>query len=282
MMLRPEEDYYFHDNSATALGFQVAGCGYIEKKAPGQVIMNRALDTFGLVFIASGSGFFESRSLTRREVSAGNALMHFPGEWHSQGPQPGARWEEYWFLFDGVLPRLLHKNGLLSEKKPVLRSSDETWVVETFKRALRIARTGGRQRGRLPGLLFEILADITNTRQIIASSPIQGPVERIAQEIIENPQDSYSFEQMAGQNGMSYVYFRKEFKRLKGISPYRFLLTERVRLAKQFLSEGLTVKETAVRVGMSDPYHFSRLFKKIAGKGPRAFAKVMSGWKGEF
>jgi AraC-like DNA-binding protein len=240
MILHPEQDYYFHDNGATALGLQVMGCGYIEKKAPGQVITNRVLDSFGLVVIASGAGFFESRSVCRRDVCAGNAMMYFPGEWHSQGPHQGTRWEEYWFLFDGVLARLMHKNGLISEDRAVLQASDPAAVVETIKRALRIAHAGGRQRARLPGFLFEVLTDVSSSREIFASSPVQGPIDRIAQEIIENPQDRYSFEQLAVQNGLSYVYFRKEFRRLKGVSPYRFLLGERVRLAKQYLSEGLS------------------------------------------
>jgi len=41
-----------------------------------------------------------------------------------------------------------------------------------------------------------------------------------------------------------------------------------MKLACQHLAYGTSVQESCFKVGMEDPYHFSRLFKKIMGKAP--------------
>jgi AraC-like DNA-binding protein len=59
--------------------------------------------------------------------------------------------------------------------------------------------------------------------------------------------------------------FRKEL----GVTPTEFLNRERIHLAYRLLAnEGLSVKEAAARVGISDPFYFSKLFKRITGTPP--------------
>jgi len=54
-----------------------------------------------------------------------------------------------------------------------------------------------------------------------------------------------------------------------GTTPGAFIQRERVRLAYRLLSdEGLSVKETAERTGFADPFHFSRVFKRLTGQPP--------------
>ncbi|MFI5356478.1 MAG: helix-turn-helix domain-containing protein [Opitutales bacterium] len=60
------------------------------------------------------------------------------------------------------------------------------------------------------------------------------------------------------------------FRRFHDESPYQYLLRRKMTLAAEDLVEnGGLVKEAALRVGFSDPYHFSRCFKAIHGAPPR-------------
>ena len=62
------------------------------------------------------------------------------------------------------------------------------------------------------------------------------------------------------------------FRRYQGISPYQYLLRRKMTLAAERLREpGTLVKEAAAYVGFSDPYHFSRCFKKIHRISPKKF-----------
>lgn len=60
------------------------------------------------------------------------------------------------------------------------------------------------------------------------------------------------------------------FRRFQDTSPYQYLLRRKMNFAAEFLMEsGGLVKEAAQRVGFSDPYHFSRVFKSVHGVAPR-------------
>ncbi len=57
-------------------------------------------------------------------------------------------------------------------------------------------------------------------------------------------------------------------------SPYQYLIRKKIaRTAEWLLVEGCLVQEAARRAGFVDPYHFSRIFKRVIGQSPRAFSQ---------
>jgi AraC-like DNA-binding protein len=65
---------------------------------------------------------------------------------------------------------------------------------------------------------------------------------------------------------------RRVFTRATGKTPLQYLIGLRIEEAKQVLVRGgLSVKEVAHRVGMHDPFYFSRLFRKSVGVSPQEF-----------
>lgn len=59
------------------------------------------------------------------------------------------------------------------------------------------------------------------------------------------------------------------FRQELGVTPTQFLHRERCLLAYKLIhQERLSVKQAALRVGFADPFHFSRVFKKILGVSP--------------
>lgn len=68
-------------------------------------------------------------------------------------------------------------------------------------------------------------------------------------------------------------YVNALFQREIGMTPTQFLQRERVYRAYRHLQEdGLSVKQAAARVGMPDPFHFSRVFRRIVGLPPSQVA----------
>jgi AraC-like DNA-binding protein len=64
------------------------------------------------------------------------------------------------------------------------------------------------------------------------------------------------------------------FRRYQGVSPYQYLLRRRMNLAaEKFIEEGGLVKDTAQRLGFSDPFHFSHQFKSVHGVPPSALLR---------
>ncbi len=69
-------------------------------------------------------------------------------------------------------------------------------------------------------------------------------------------------------------YFSRLFRQYAGQTAARFLAQLRVdHAAKLMLRSNVTVKAAAAAVGYNDPYHFSRVFKRIHGVAPRTFAR---------
>ncbi len=64
-------------------------------------------------------------------------------------------------------------------------------------------------------------------------------------------------------------YFLREFQKRVGLTPRKFQEFKRMERAMHHLESGLSVAATATEVGYSDPYYFSRMFKRMIGLSPR-------------
>lgn len=72
---------------------------------------------------------------------------------------------------------------------------------------------------------------------------------------------------------LSGVQLRRLFKKDTGKTPLEYLNAIRIEYAKQLLKHKIkgkffTIKEASNLAGFNDPYYFSRMFRKIAGKSP--------------
>jgi YesN/AraC family two-component response regulator len=77
---------------------------------------------------------------------------------------------------------------------------------------------------------------------------------------------------LSAQFGFSSSYLTKIFVKHANISPLKYLTEYRMTIAKQLFSNpNLSIKATAELCGYSDPFHFSKLFKKITGESPASY-----------
>lgn len=68
--------------------------------------------------------------------------------------------------------------------------------------------------------------------------------------------------------------FRKRFTAAAGASPMQYVQRIRMQMAKEQLSGSeKTVRQIAFSCGFTDPYYFSRVFKKSEGLSPLQFRK---------
>jgi len=79
---------------------------------------------------------------------------------------------------------------------------------------------------------------------------------------------------LAEQNGMSYAYFRKQFKKMLGVSPNEYLIEQRINTAILYMrTHSYSISEIAKIVGYDDLHYFSRLFKKKRNCAPSEYLK---------
>jgi len=74
---------------------------------------------------------------------------------------------------------------------------------------------------------------------------------------------------------LSPDHLRKLFQKAYGKAPIDFLTELRVNEAKHLLEiGGFPVKEVSQRVGFTDPYYFSRVFRKVTGRWPSRYVEA--------
>jgi len=84
--------------------------------------------------------------------------------------------------------------------------------------------------------------------------------------------EDISLKNMAAAAGLSPFHFARQFKKSMGLSPYQFVLKQRVEKSKQLLVRGeKCLAEIAVDVGFYDQIHFAQQFRRHCGITPKKF-----------
>ena len=71
--------------------------------------------------------------------------------------------------------------------------------------------------------------------------------------------------------GLTRFDLARQFKRLLGTSPYRYLIMRRLELARQLIHLDRPLAEVAYEAGFADQAHFSRAFKAAFGLTPARY-----------
>lgn len=91
-------------------------------------------------------------------------------------------------------------------------------------------------------------------------------------ELMLNPSEHWTIENMSKQIGYSQSYFFALYKHIFGVSPIKDLIFCKMDKAKKMLSfSDLTVTEIAYRLGYGNVTHFLRQFKQETGVTPLGF-----------
>ena len=232
----------------------------------------RILQEFQVLYITRGEGVFESEVIGKRDISAGNAFLLFPGVWHRYAPNPEVGWDEYWVGFDGALARRLADRRFFTPDDPIYTPGfDESWqelfngVIETIK----IEPVGYQQI--LAALTFQILARLhASSRSAKAGGGLTNTIIRKAKCMLaENLEQAIDVKAVANDLHVSYSWLRHTFRHHTGFSPHQYQLQLRLNKAKSLLNgTSRRIKDIATQAGFDSPYYFSHLFKKKTGLSP--------------
>ena len=79
---------------------------------------------------------------------------------------------------------------------------------------------------------------------------------------------------LAALAGLSHYPVLRAFQETVGLSPYQYVLSERIRRARALLSKpDLSLRDVAFAVEFSDASHLNRVFRKFVGVTPTAFRR---------
>ncbi len=169
------------------------------------------------------------------------------------------------FIFDGISPR---QNKVFSPK-------NSEYAENTFRKLLKCYNSPSASSFQdCMALLYDIYGIVRITANTQYTSPgTRSKINEAKEYIDANFKDlSLSVFSIAEKQDMSEVYFRKLFKAQFDISPSQYIISVRLKKAKELMrSPLLSLEECALQSGFSSLQYFCRVFKKATGTTPGSY-----------
>jgi len=286
-MTPPKSDYFVYISTTperARWGVEVLGSGfakiashqpYPEQGHPSDHNFDfkngRTLQALQILFIAEGSGWFQTESRQRQRISAESVIFLLPGVWHRYRPDPKTGWEEHWVELDGWVVRRLIDEGVINIRQCVFLAVENSGIAELFEKLH--ALITGRRQYTVPELantaheLLGVCAELPNAAK--KPSRIAGVVRRAEEHLAERQSENVDLEALAKKLGLGYSYFRRIFREQTGLSPWQYLLRSRLARARRLMTSGEeTLASIAETAGFGSAFHLSSAFKKAHGVSP--------------
>ena len=107
------------------------------------------------------------------------------------------------------------------------------------------------------------------------SGGVSNVVEQVIYYVNTHYQEAFTLEQLSRKFNISLSHLCRQFKRSTGVTFTEYVGNKRIQNACEMLrGTALPIAEVGVRVGYSDYFYFSRVFKRVVGCSPSAYRKV--------
>lgn len=258
----------------------VSNCGYFAAKT--QWIHN-PFKIHAVGFLASGRGTYQVGGGAVQALEPGCMFTVYPGPRFDYGAPEGKSWEEYYVCLMGSGVRRLIRSGWLPIDGRVYPLSNAGAIVELYRELLRVARCERPgDADRAVAIVERLLLEMFFNRRLgQASMPSSKSIEAVLNYCQRNIAEPIHFEELAREHAMSYSLLRRRVSEMTGLPPAQYLTSLRCDAARRLLSDtDLPVKQIGARVGIDDPYTFSRVFKRHVGVSPQNYREQTAPWAG--
>lgn len=231
-----------------------------EKCAPSHSYSYAYTNFYLIHYVISGCGTFV-KNKTVREISEGEIFIIKPGNVYSYTADKDTPWEYMWFSFDGELASVFEKC------EDTIKIADDTVLYDMLK----MTQYKNTCMEYLTGKLYEFMSELFEEYHYADSG--SDYVKTVSDFIKANYMRKISVSDIADNINLNSRYLSRIFKREKGITIQEYILKQKFSKAKKLLSMGFSVSETALTVGYTDPFTFSKIFKKHTGIAPSEYTK---------
>ena len=283
-MKKPKEPEFFSKQVAQARRFYIEKskttdsrikvvCGGREHTSPDFEINRDDFPYYSIEFVAKGAGFvtLEDR---KYELKPGTIFSYGPGISQRITSIPERPMVKYFIDFTGGAVKQILKKHIspLGTAFYVNRPDEITKILDDL---LNHGLSDSPHKSMICSILLEYLlyriAEMTIHEKDSPSRAFvtyQSCREHIKQHLVT----LNSLQDIADACTIDNAYLCRLFKRFDTQSPYQYLLNLKMAYAAdRFQEAGVLVKEVAHELGFNDPFHFTRVFKKVFGISPQSF-----------
>lgn len=237
-------------------------------------VENRCTVTYTL----SGEGFFQDKTGKYR-IRKGDAFLRVdndPDLFFCYPKNGTENWDFIWFNYCGVSASE-YTHEIIERNGPIYKLTDTSPIIQKLST---YQSYSGISCNVTPGegaqLIIETLAALNQSHNEDFSSSPQNRLILKAQKFISNNiSQNISVSDIASAITVSREHLSRIFAENLHISPYEYLIKQKMTLACQLLNNStLSNKEISSRLGYNDQAQFSRIFKKTLNLTPTEFRKA--------
>jgi AraC family transcriptional regulator len=190
------------------------------------------------------------------------------------------------FSVIAICPTLLNQATqelMLREIELIPQFAIDDPVIQQLALALKLEIQTGCMSGQLYGeLLGTALAARLATNYAVsrpwaafkANALPQAQLKQVIDYMKANLTQDLSILDLAKLASMSESHFSRSFKQSVGISPYQYLIQQRVERAKELLEKrSLSISTIALDCGFANQTHLSKVFHQMTGMTPKTYQK---------
>lgn len=237
---------------------------------------------FSLAIVSKGNAivFFDNREYY---VETGQGYVVVPSSNCTVMAKPDSNCTIEWVSFNGFFAERYLLRARLSAKKPVFSYKRDDEMIRRFQKLVESSKIKYNRYCKMLSLLYEIVSCLIDEEKDKQDYPkldygTQDYIWNAMRFIDDHYSENITIVQIAEHLGITRKYFSHIFHELVHISPQEYLINIRMQKACELLRNNKnSVTETAMAVGYSDPFHFSKMFKKRIGLSPSEFLQTSQG-----
>jgi AraC-like DNA-binding protein len=244
-----------------------------EHTSPDYRIERADFPYYSIEFVAGGYG---SLALDGRlcPLVPATVFTYGPGVPHAISNHPEQPLVKYFVDFTGKRAlRLLEENGLAPGT--VVQSSEPQEMMFLFDSLIRNGLKGTVLTTRICRVLLEHMV-LQTAETVVPPGSVGSPAfetyQRCRRYIEEHHVELHTLRAVSEACHVDAAHLCRLFRRYDQCTPYQHLVRQRMNRAAEMLrTPGVLVSEVADGLGFSDPFHFSRTFKRVFHVSPSAF-----------